>query len=147
MPLSMSRIAPLLGICVLAVAFAAGPASAATPYSYSFPGAEEDFCGTGVTVETSTEVTGVANDPSTDPNGVYRNTRRVTTVYTNPLNGNTVTEFSSGQYREGPGGGFVGLDHQLRAESGAVLLRDTGSWDEHFCEVMVDALGLPQPTP
>lgn len=140
MPLSMSRSAPLLGICVLAVAFAAGPANAASPYinHFSESGTDTftDFCGAN-TVDYAFDVVITEFRTSADDPAPYKSTFSTTEGFTNPLNGNSIIVRSAGQNQEttvtgDPDGIHVlevsgsGQNQLVRGENGGVLKRDVG---------------------
>jgi hypothetical protein len=138
----MRRFASALGIVAAVAALIALPtAIAANPevvhfeFSDSFP--DEDFCGTGMTIDISVEGHGTE---FLAPNGNRDYWNRIVgnTTFTNPLTGDTVLQHfangfiariiagdpETGNWVEE--GTFTGLPERLKLEHGAVLLRDAG---------------------
>ena len=128
-------VVALLGLVALPVAVAANPDVQHFTDSGTFT--DTDFCGTGMTVEGSFDVHGTE---FLAPNGPvdFRSTVQGKTVFTNPLNGNTVVTHFAGQFfarvtsGDPESGTFVeevsnvGLPEQLRAAHGGLLTRDAG---------------------
>jgi hypothetical protein len=92
----MRRFTLPLGIIVAAVALGAAPSAvAANPevnhFTVSESSTDNDFCGTGQTVDISTFIRFTEFLAPNQPVD-YRNVAEASIVYTNPLNGATVTE-------------------------------------------------------
>jgi hypothetical protein len=138
----MRRFAILLGIVATAAALIALPtATAANPdvvhFDFSDSFSDDDFCGTGMTIDISIEGHGTE---FLAPNGNRDYWQRVVgnTTFTNALTGDTVIQhFANGFIARVIAGDpetgtwveegtFSGLPEQLRLEHGGVLLRDAG---------------------
>ena len=130
----------LLGI-VVALGLGGAPAAvAANPdvnhFTFTDSISDDDFCGTGQTVVISVFVRGTEFFAPNQPVD-YRNVSEGTVVYTNPLNGATVTNHFAGQFSDtiisgDPEGIHTheltnrGVPELLRTDHGGVLLRDAG---------------------
>lgn len=134
------RIASLVGLSAAVLALV-GPSAAlgANPdinhFRDSGMDTDTDFCGTGKTVNISFDVRGTEFfDPKLAD---FKLTVRGTTVFTNPLNGNTVIQRFAQQFLDTTVSGdpeglhtheFTnkGLPELFRTEHGGVLTRDAG---------------------
>jgi hypothetical protein len=123
-----------LGLCGAPAALAANPEVNHFTFSDSFT--DDDFCGTGQTVEISASGHGTEFFAPNQPVD-YRNTSEGNVVFTNPLNGATVINHFAGQFSEtlisgDPEGVHtveqtnIGLPEMYRTEHGGVLTRDAG---------------------
>jgi len=137
----MRRFTLLVGIAV--AAFALGgvpPAVAANPevnhFTFSDSFTDDDFCGTGQTVDISVLVRGTEFFSPNQPVD-YRNVTEGNAVFTNPLNGATVINHFAGPFSDTIISGdpegvhtheltFKGLPEMLRTKHGGVLIRDAG---------------------
>jgi hypothetical protein len=156
------RITLLLGIVVAALGLGAAPsAMAANPeanhFTVSDSSTDEDFCGTGKTVDVSTFLRFTEFLAPNQPVD-YRNVVEADIVYTNPLNGATVTEHFANAFfvtvisGDFPNGVYTvertakGLVHQYRTDGGLlyldagyVLVREVWNGDEFVSrEIVVD---------
>jgi len=126
-------------VAVAGLAVVSTGALAANPIvnHFSFSGAftNDDFCGTGATVDGTFTVQGT--EWLTPNQADYRNTEHGADTYTNPANGNTVTVNFAGPYTVtvvsiNPDGGWTeldtneGLTEQIKTPKGSVLLQDVG---------------------
>ena len=137
---SARRLVVLVGtVAVAALAVVSTGALAANPtvnhFSYSGTFTNDDFCGTGATVNGTFEFKGT--EWLTPNQADYRNTQVGTDTYTNPANGKTVIINFAGPYTVtlvsiNPDGGWTeldtnkGLTEQIKTPQGHVLLRDVG---------------------
>jgi hypothetical protein len=135
----MRRLSIVLLLTVAALmtgpsALAANPEVNHFTFSDSF--ADDDFCGTGQTVEITSSGHGTEFFAPNQPVD-YRNTIEGKNVFTNPLNGATVIGHFAGPFSErlisgDPEGVHtveftnVGLPEMFRTEHGGVLTRDAG---------------------
>jgi len=122
------------GLAVLATgALAANPT--VNRFSDSGTFTNDDFCGTGATVDGTFTVQGT--EWLTPNQADYRNTSHGADTYTNPTNGKTVVINFAGPYTVtivsfNPDGGWTeldtheGLTEQIKAPQGPVLLQDVG---------------------
>jgi hypothetical protein len=136
----MRRFTLLLGI-VVALGLCGAPAAlAANPevnhFTFSDSVTDEDFCGTGQTVEISASGHGTEFLAPNQPVD-YRNVIEANEVYTNPQNGATVISHVAGSFSDTIISGdpegvsthevtFKGLTRLLRTAHGGVLLRNAG---------------------
>jgi hypothetical protein len=100
----MRRFALSLGIVVAALALVALPAAlAANPdvnhFEFSANFSDDDFCGTGMTVDISVAGHGTEFFAPNQPVD-YRNTTEGNTVFTNPLTGDTVILHFAGPFSD-----------------------------------------------
>jgi hypothetical protein len=127
-------------LAVVGVAFVSASALAANPtvnhFTESGTFTDNDFCGTGETVNGSFAVRVTEfltpNQASTD----YRNTSEGNVYYTNPLNGNTIIVHFAGPFTakvvSTTASGHteldtnIGLPEQIKTAHGRVLTRDAG---------------------
>ncbi len=137
----MRRFTLSLGIVVSALAFVALPAApAANPevnhFTFSDTFSDDDFCGTGITVDISVAGHGTEFFAPNQPVD-YRQTIEGNAVFSNPLNGNTVINHFANTFSDlvisgDPEGlhvhefTFKGLPEMLRTQNGGVLIRDAG---------------------
>jgi hypothetical protein len=137
----MARFGLVLGIVAATVALVTLPAAvAANPevnhFAFSDTFSDDDFCGTGMTVDISTSGHGTEFFAPNQPVD-YRQNIEGNNVFTNPLNGNTVINhfantFSALTISGDPEGlhveefTFKGLPEVLRTNHGGVLIRDAG---------------------
>jgi len=137
----LRQLIPRVGLVFVTLALALVPASlAANPTVNHFTDSgtftDNDFCGTGETVNGSFAVRVTEfltpNQASTD----YRNTAEGKTYVTNPANGNTVIVHFAGPFTakviSSTANGFteldtnIGLPEQIKTAQGSVLSRDAG---------------------
>jgi hypothetical protein len=134
---SIRRFILLLGIIIAALALGAAPtAVAANPEGNHFVVSDSftdnDFCGTGQTVDISFFSQGTEFLAPNQPVD-YRNVGEGNVVYTNPLNGATVTDHFAGQFTDtlisgDPAGintherTFNGVIHSYRTDGGLLYL-------------------------
>jgi hypothetical protein len=137
----MRRFALSLGIVVAALVLVALPAAiAANPqvnhFEFSDTFSDDDFCGTGMTVDISVAGHGTEFFAPNQP-VEYRNHVVGNTVFTNPLNGKTVISHFANTFSDAIISGdpeglhvheftFKGLPEMLRTKGGGVLIRDAG---------------------
>jgi hypothetical protein len=137
----MRRFTLLIGIAVAALAFGGVPSAvAANPdvnhFTFSDSFTDDDFCGTGQTVDVSVFVRGTEFFSPNQPVD-YRNVTEGNNVFTNPLNGATVINHFAGPFSDTIISGdpeevhtheltFKGLPELLRTDHGGVLTRDAG---------------------
>lgn len=137
----MRRFTLLLGIVVAALGLGGAPSAvAANPevnhYTISDSLTDNDFCGTGQTVDVSVFVR-VTEFLAPNQPVDYRNVVEGNVVYTNPLTGATVTDHLANGFSEtiisgDPLGVHTvertanGLVHMYRTENGGVLYLDAG---------------------
>jgi hypothetical protein len=137
----MARFALVLGMVAATVALVALPAAvAANPevnhFSFSDTFSDDDFCGTGMTVDIFSSGHGTEFLAPNQPVD-YRQTIEGNNVFTNPLNGKTVINHFANTFSDviisgDPEGlhvhefTFKGLPEMLRTEHGGVLIRDAG---------------------
>lgn len=130
----------LLGIVVALGLGGAPSAVAANPdvnhFTFTDSFSDDDFCGTGQTVDISVSVRGTEFLAPNQPVD-YRNVTQGTVTFTNPLNDATVINHFAGPFSDtiisgDPEGIHTheftnrGLPELLRTEHGGVLLRDAG---------------------
>lgn len=130
----MHRITVLVGIVVAALALGVPSAVAASPLPNHFTDSgsftDPDFCGTGQAVDISFLAHGTEFLAPNQPVD-YRNVGSGDLVYTNPLNGATVTDHFAGNFSEtlisgDPAGvhtverTFNGLIHSYRTDHGVL---------------------------
>ena len=137
----MRRFALSLGIVVAAISLVVLPAAiAANPdvnhFEFSDTFSDDDFCGTGMTVDISVAGHGTEFFAPNQP-VEYRNHVEGNTVFTNPLNGKTVINHFANTFSDATISGdpeglhvheftFKGLAEMFRTKRGGVLLRDAG---------------------
>lgn len=133
--LSLGIVAAAVALIVLPTAIAANPEVVHFDFSDSF--SDDDFCGTGMTVDISVEGHGTE---FLAPNGNRDYWNRIVgnATLTNPLTGDTVIQhFAQGFIARIIAGDpetgnwveeatFTGLPEQFRLEHGGLLLRDAG---------------------
>jgi hypothetical protein len=143
----MRRFALTLGIAAAALALVGLPAGvAANPevnhFEFSDSFSDDDFCGTGQTVDISVSGHGTEFLAPNQPVD-YRNTTVGNIVFTNPLTGDTVIQHFAGPFSDttisgDPEGVHVqeivvrGLPELVRTEHGGVLIRDAGYVVQHL---------------
>jgi hypothetical protein len=135
----MRRFALSISIVVAGLALVAG-ALAANPgvnhFEFSDAFSDDDFCGTGMTVDISVAGHGTEWLSPNQPVD-YRNQTEGDAVFTNPLTGDTVVNHFANTFSDTTVSGdpeglhvheftFKGLPELLRTEHGAVLVRDAG---------------------
>jgi hypothetical protein len=136
----MRRLVLALGAAIAASLTAIGAgALAANPtvnhFSDSGIFTDDDFCGTGETVNGTFDVKGT--EWLTPNQADYRNTAQGTNTFTNPVSGATVILHFAGPFTAtivsfNEDGGttelhtFKGLPEQIKTEQGSLLLRDAG---------------------
>src|SRR5712691_9032876 len=134
----LAVIVSAVAVACLAVFSASAQAANPTVHHFTDSGTftDNDFCGTGETVDGSFAVTVTEfltpNQASTD----YRNTAEGKTYVTNPANGNTVIVHFAGPFTakviSSTANGFteldtnIGLPEQIKTAQGSVLSRDAG---------------------
>jgi hypothetical protein len=136
----MRRFPAFLGIVAAFVLSVAPATIAANPevnhFEFSGSFTDPDFCGTGMAVDISFAGHGTEFFAPNQPVD-YWQTVVGNTVFTNPLNGNTVINHFANTFSDltisgDPEGlhthefSFKGLPELLRTEHGAVLVRDAG---------------------
>jgi hypothetical protein len=137
----LKRLAALIGITVIA-GLASIPATAVATnpainhFTDSGTFTDNDFCGTGETVNGSFAVTATEFLTPNQSNTDYRNTSEGNTYFTNPANGNTIIVHFAGPFTakdvSTTATGFteldtdLGLPEQIKTPNGAVLARDAG---------------------
>ena len=123
-----------MSLAAVPSALAANPDVNHFTFSDSFT--DDDFCGTGQTVNISVFVRGTEFFAPNQPVD-YRNVTQGNNVFTNPLNGATVINHFAGPFSDtiisgDPEGLHTheftnkGLPEMLRTEHGGVLIRDAG---------------------
>jgi hypothetical protein len=121
-----------LGLCGVPSAFAANPD--VIHFTETFSETDDNFCGTGQTVESSTSLRVTVFLAPNQPVD-SRTVAQVKVVYTNPENDATVLRHAAGPSSDtaisgDPEGAhevtLVGLATQLRAADGGVLLQNAG---------------------
>jgi len=128
-------------VVVVALAVVSTGALAANPtvnhFSYSGTFTNDDFCGTGATVDGTFAAQGTEWLTPNQPGIFYGNTTTGTDTYTNPANGNMVVinfagPFTASLVSINPDGGWTeldthkGLTEQIKTPQGPLLLRDVG---------------------
>ena len=138
----MRRFAVFVGaLTVAGLTLVPGSALAANPTVHHFTNSgtftDNDFCGTGETVNGSFAVTETEFLTPNQSNTDYRNTSEGNTYYTNPANGNTIVVHFAGPFTAKVVSGtptgahteldtFIGLPEQIKTPQGSVLTRDAG---------------------
>jgi hypothetical protein len=137
----MRRFTLLVGIAIAALALGGVPSAvAANPdvnhFTFSDSFTDDDFCGTGQTVDISVFVRGTEFLSPNQPVD-YRDVTEGNVVFTNPLNGATVTQHFASAFSDiiisgDPEGIHThelttkGLPELFRTDHGGVLIRDAG---------------------